>query len=207
MDDTQKKLKSILKMADPQANSSYQERKVALDKAHKIMDDTGMSYASVGMSQSDAERIETQFSVSASTTPKKERQRSPLSIFQRSDAVQSYIPPRTRQPAPSQPKKVIPSGPSWEEENERKQREDFDRRYKSWEEWRTAEDAIIAENERLGAKALKVFVAVVAFLILAAILIISSQNEMIINAVVLVAKIFGGIIFSLLALFGLFYLR
>jgi hypothetical protein len=57
------KLIAVLNMADPLQNSNWQERRVALDMAHKFMDSYGHSYASLGFSYSDAERIENQFSV------------------------------------------------------------------------------------------------------------------------------------------------
>jgi hypothetical protein len=57
------KLVSIINMADPARNSNYQERRTALDMAHKAMDSQNLSYASCGFSQEDAERIEQQFSV------------------------------------------------------------------------------------------------------------------------------------------------
>jgi hypothetical protein len=53
-----------LHMADPDHNSNYHERYVALEMAHKAMDEQGLSYASLGFSQEEAERIEQQFSAS-----------------------------------------------------------------------------------------------------------------------------------------------
>jgi hypothetical protein len=54
---------AALNKADPERNSNYQDRQVALNMAHKAMDSQGLSYASLGFSQEDAERIENQFSV------------------------------------------------------------------------------------------------------------------------------------------------
>lgn len=51
-------------MADPLYNPNYQERLVALDMARKVMSKMGFSYATLGYSQSEAERIENQLSVS-----------------------------------------------------------------------------------------------------------------------------------------------
>jgi hypothetical protein len=59
------KLTAILNKADPAHNSNYQERQVALNIAHKMMDQMGISYAFLGYSQADAERIENQFSVTS----------------------------------------------------------------------------------------------------------------------------------------------
>src|SRR3990167_470746 len=59
------KIIAILNKADPLHNSNYQERQVALSMAHKAMDRQGLSYASLGYSQVDAERIENQFSVTS----------------------------------------------------------------------------------------------------------------------------------------------
>jgi hypothetical protein len=58
-----KTLVAALNKADPERNSSYQDRQVALKFAHRAMDESGLSYASLGFSQEDAERIENQFSV------------------------------------------------------------------------------------------------------------------------------------------------
>jgi hypothetical protein len=57
-------IRAILGKADPLYNQNYQERLVALDMARKAMIKMGFSYATLGYSQSDAERIENQFSVS-----------------------------------------------------------------------------------------------------------------------------------------------
>ncbi len=55
------KIIAVLNMADPQHNSNWQERRVALDMAHKVMDSSGHSYASLGFDYAAAERIENQF--------------------------------------------------------------------------------------------------------------------------------------------------
>jgi hypothetical protein len=70
------KLTAILNKADPALNSNYQERQVALNMAHKMMGQMGISYAFLGYSQADVERIENQFSVTsgyAGNTMKKEK--------------------------------------------------------------------------------------------------------------------------------------
>lgn len=53
---------AALNKADPERNSNYQDRHVALEFAHRAMDAQGLSYSSLGYSQEDAERIENQFS-------------------------------------------------------------------------------------------------------------------------------------------------
>jgi len=57
-------IRAILGKADPLYNPNYQERLVALDMARKVMSKMRFSYAALGYSQSDAERIENQLSVS-----------------------------------------------------------------------------------------------------------------------------------------------
>lgn len=199
------KLKSILKMADPRSNSSYHERKVALDKAHKIMDDTGMSYASVGMSQADAERIETQFSVATPSKPKTKQNETRVSIFSRvRDLAVSDRPSHTPQP---QRKKQDVQVPDWEAENERKQREDWDRKYTEWKKWRHTQDIEEAKAEESARKFLRNAAIAFVFVVIFIALVIFSQNAFIINAVVLVAKIFGAIFVVLMAFFTLFVLR
>lgn len=131
------KLTAILRMADPERNSSYRERKNALNIAHSMMDKAGVSYASLGFSQSEAERIENQFAVTSSTNPIKPEKSAKISIFSQSGDITTQTPYYTRQPPRQQ---VKPITTSWTEENERKQRENFDRGYEAWEDWRKNED-------------------------------------------------------------------
>ena len=60
-------IKAILNKADPLNNPNYQERQVALNMAHKAMG-RDISYASLGYSLADAERIENQFAVTSGHT-------------------------------------------------------------------------------------------------------------------------------------------
>lgn len=199
------KLSSILRMADPERNPSYRERKVALEKAHQIMDQTGMSYASVGMSQADAERIETQFSVATPSKPKTKQKETRVSIFSRAgDLAVSDRPSYTPQP---QRKKQDVQVPDWEAENERKQREDWDRKYTEWEQWRHTQDIEEAKAEESAKKLVRNAAIAFVFVVIFGALVILSQNASIINAVVLVAKIFGAIFVALIAFFTLFVLR
>lgn len=205
MDADQKKLESILKMADPQTNSSHQERKVALNKAHEIMDRTGMSYASVGMSQADAERIETQFSVATPSKPKQQKKETRVSIFSRVGDLAVSDPPRyTPQP---QRKKQAVQVPDWEAEQERKEREDSDRRYTEWKQWRHTQDIEEAKTEQSARKFVRNVAIAFVFVLIFGALVLLSQNADIINAVVLVAKIFGAIFVALMAFFAFFVLR
>lgn len=206
MDDTQKKLQSILKMADPQANSSYQERKVALNKAHEIMDRTGMSYASVGMSQADADRIETQFSVATPSKKKTQPKETRVSIFSRSGEIAvsdhpHYIP----QPAPHKKPKV--ELPDWEAENERKQWDESNKRYADWEKWRHAEDVKQAKSDADAMKFIRNVAITLILVVIVGVFVFLSQNAVIISVVTFVAKIFAVIFVALLAFFGFFVLR
>lgn len=205
MADNKSKLEAILKMADPQTNSSYRERQAALNKAHKLMDDTGMSYASVGMSQADAERIESQFSVAVPSKPKAQPKETRVSIFSRSgDLAVSGHPhytPRTKT------KKPVVETPDYEEENARKQREDFDRGYANWKRWRHAEDVKQAQSEAGAKKFIRNVGIAVVLLVIVGVLILLSQNAAIISAVTLAAKIFAVVFVALMAFFGLVVLR
>ena len=203
--DDQKKLQSILKMADPQANSSHQERKVALNKAHEIMDRTGMSYASVGMSQADAERIETQFSVATPFKKKTQPKETRVSIFSRGGEIAvSDHPHYTSQPAR---KKPIVQVPDWEAENERKQWDESNRRYADWEKWRHAEDVKQAKSDADAMKFIRNVAITLILVVIVGVFVFLSQNAVIISAVTLVAKIFAAIFVALLAFFGFFVLR
>lgn len=205
MDDNKKKLQSILKMADPQTNSSHQERKVALDKAHKLMDSTGMSYASVGMSQSDAERIESQFSVAVPSKPKPPPKETRVSIFSRGgDLAVSDHPHYTSQ---TKTKKPVVETPDYEEENARKQRADFYRGYDNWQQWRNAEDVKQAQSEAGAKKFIRNVGIAVVLLIIVGVFVLLSQNAAIISAVTLAAKIFAVVFVALMAFFGFVVLR
>ena len=203
--DDQKKLQSILKMADPQANSSHQERKVALNKAHEIMDRTGMSYASVGMSQADAERIETQFSVETPSKKKTQPKETRVSIFSRSGEIAvSDHPHYTPQPKQKKPRVELPD---WEAENERKQWDESNRRYADWEKWRHAEDVKQAKSDADAMKFIRNVAIALVLVVIVGVFVFLSQNAVIISAVTLVAKIFAAIFVALLAFFGFFVLR
>lgn len=193
------KLTAILKMADPSNNSSYQERKVALNKAHEIMDRTGMSYASVGMSQAEAARIETQFSVSVNTKPKSQPKEKRVSIFSRSGEIAvSDHPHYTPQPKQKKPRVELPD---WEAENERKQRDESDKRYADWEKWRHAEDVKQAQSDIDATRFFKKFLVGLALVIAINAFVVFSQNAALIGTTILVAKIFGVIFVSLMAIF------
>ena len=194
------KLAAILKMADPQSNSSYQERKVALNKAHKLMDDTGMSYASVGMSQADAERIETQFCVSVNIKPKSPPKEKRVSIFSRSGEIAASDHPHyTSQPTPS--KKPVVKITDWEAEYERKQRDEADKRYANWQQWRDAEDVRQAQSDIDATRFFKKFLLGLALVIAISAFVVFSQNAALIGTAILAVKIFGVIFVSLMAIF------
>lgn len=194
------KLAAILKMADPSSNSSYQERKVALSKAHEIMNKTGMSYASVGMSQKDAERIETQFSVTTNTQPEKPQKEKRLSIFSRSDEIAVSTPRHRQQPTSSRQKSKV-TVTDWEAENERRDRAESDAKYDNWKMWKHAENIKQAENEESAKRLIKNFLVGIAFVAATGAVIVFSQNAALISAVTLITKIFGVIFMTLMAIF------
>lgn len=163
------KLAAILKMADPQSNSSYQERKVALNKAHEIMDKTGMSYASVGMSQAEAERIETQFSFAIGGNQRDERKS--LSLFNKkpkreNTGVQKREPETVYVPWSTTSKKTTKKEEPYEsyaDQCERAEWARIDKQYKDWSAWRSQEDA---KNAEIEAAANKVIPYIIFFALL-----------------------------------------
>lgn len=149
------KLAAILKMADPSSNSSYQERKVALNKAHEIMDRTGMSYASVGMSQADAERIEIQFSVAVGGNQRKEKASLGLNLFKQNTqksntGIQKREPETIFVPWSTTPKKTVKKEEpteSYVERCEREERARWDKQYDDMVAYQK-EEAVKQKNEK-----------------------------------------------------------
>ena len=201
----QNTLKAILKKADPALNSSYHERKVALEKAHKMMDETGMSFASAGFSVEDARRIEDQFSVVAPSKPKAEQRETRVSIFSRSGEIAVSDHPHYK-PQP-QRKKTIAQVPNFEEENERRQREEWDKKYSDWEKWRHAENISQVKSEESARRFLRNAILSFVSITLIVAFILLSQNAAIISAVVLIAKILGAIFVVFMAYFSFVILK
>lgn len=199
------RIQAILRKADPDSNSSWQERKVALEMAHKQMDKTGISYASLGISQSVAERIENQFSVTSSTKPKKHERSAGLSIFSNSGEIAVHTP-RYRQQPTQKPKPRIDI-PDWEAENEKKQQMEWDRGYDAWAKWRHDEDIKQAQSAESGKREIKIIFGIFILVLAVGAAVLLSQNSAIIDAAKLVVEIFGIVFFSLLAFFALVVLR
>lgn len=171
----QERLAAILRKADPANNPSYQERKVALDMAHKAMDKTGMSYASVGFSPEDAARIENQLSVTTGgSSQRKEKNNESWSIFKPSTSndIERSTHRKTGYSEPKRRPAVREQYESYVDRCEREEREDFDKRYDAWVSWRKQENAKEAEQEAFGLKAGIVVIAImvlcVSFVIITA---------------------------------------
>lgn len=119
-------VKSILQKADPNRNSSVHERQNALRMAEREMDKNGWSFASLGFSHEDAERIANQFSVTTGKNQNKEHSSFGLGFFRGSQsAVSTGIQrrePKTIYVPKSKP--VIRKEEPYESYTERCERED-----------------------------------------------------------------------------------
>jgi len=146
-------VKAMLRKADPEKNSSMHERRSALQMAQREMDKHNWSFASLGFSMDDAERIANQFSVTAPRSIAPREKVSSLGIFRghRSEAVK----PVTRESVYSQPapkkkeSKPVEHQESYTEQCERLDYEERMRKYDAWEARRREEKEVEAEAEKI----------------------------------------------------------
>ncbi len=137
-------IKAMLEKADPSRNTSVHERQNALRMAEREMDKAGLSYASLGFSHEDAERIANQFSVISGAGVKEER--ASLGLFKEWSRPETGI----QKHAPSAgPKLAVQNKPvrkveqPYESYVDRCEREEWARvnaRHNDWEQWRKDED-------------------------------------------------------------------
>lgn len=141
-------IKAILNKADPNKNSSVHERQNALRMAEREMDKSGLSFASLGFSQEDAERIANQFSVAVGGGQREER--ASLNLFSRKPKPQNYDiqkqEPKTVYVPSSKPaKRKEEPYVSYVDQCEQAEWARVDKEYKDWAAWRAGEDAKNAE--------------------------------------------------------------
>jgi len=158
-------VKAMLRKADPQSNSSMHERKSALQMAEREMDKNGWSFASLGFSMDEAERIANQFSVTAPRSTAPREKVSSLGIFrgQRSEAIK----PARRdtvysQPAPKKKEpKPVEHQETYTEQCERLDYEERTRKYEAWEAHRREEKALEEEASKIAVILQYVFLGIV----------------------------------------------
>jgi len=155
-----------LNKADPNKNSSVHERQNALRMAEREMDKNGWSFASLGYSQEDAERIATQFSVSAADGQRE--QRASIGLFGKrqstsNHAIQQRETKTVYSPSPKPAKRKEEPYESYADQCDRAERARVDQQYKDWSAWRSQEDA---KNAEIEAAANKVIPYIVFFALL-----------------------------------------
>jgi len=134
-------IKSMLRKADPKSNPSAYERRTALTMAQREMDKNGWSYASLGFSQEDAERIANQFAVGTWGGTKREepkRESRPINIFhgrKTSNRTSAYAEPIYKAPKPKKSEKHE----RYEEQCERRDRANFDKWYEGFVSYQKSE--------------------------------------------------------------------
>lgn len=204
------KVKAMLNKADPNNNPSVHERQNALRMAEREMDKSGLSFASLGFSQEDAERISNQFSVAAPGASKYQREeRGSFSIFRpRTNEIERSTQRQSRSASPSQ-KRVVPqeSGESFEDQCLRKEREESDSRYAAWQKWRAEEDVREAKSERDGKKAFFIILGIVVFVLGLVLFSAITQNAALWAVIETGFTIVAVIVFLLMGYFVLWVLR
>lgn len=163
-----KTIKAMLRTADPKNGATPYERNNALRMAERAMDKLGITYAGLGFSMEDAQRISNQFSVE-SVRPVSRSSKAGATGIQKRTFPTIYIP--SWKPA----KKHEPVESFEEREFARLQKIE-DERWVTWSTWRRDEDQKMAEQNASNKKVMPylIFVLVLIYAIIA--LIIYSQS-------------------------------
>lgn len=204
------KVKAMLNKADPNNNPSVHERQNALRMAEREMDKSGLSFASLGFSQEDAERIANQFSVAMPGATSRQREEGGVfSIFKpRANDIERSTQRQSRSNQPVQ-KRSVAEEPreSFEDECLRKEREDSDRQYNAWAQWRAEEDVREAQSQRDGKKAFFIILSVVAGVVGLVLFSAITQNAALWAVIEMGFKIIAGISVLLMGYFTFVVLR
>lgn len=157
-----KKIIAMLRSADPNKNSSTHERKTALQMAQKEMDKQGLSFASLGFSMEDAERISNQFAViSPQAQPKAQ---APINSILRASK-STILRPRRSDP---QSKRAQQPLETYADQCERNEAQADDANYDALKNWRISENIKNAEMSKVALKA-EIFVIILAVIVFVAI--------------------------------------
>lgn len=202
-------IKAILNKADPNKNSSVHERQNALRMAEREMDKSGLSFASLGFSQEDAERIANQFSVAAPGASNYQREaRGSFSIFRpRANDIERSTQRQSRSTPARKPAATEEPGESFEDQCLRREREASDRQYNAWAQWRTEEDVREAQSQQAGKKAFFIILGIVAFVLGIVLFSAITQNAALWTGIEFVFKVFAGIAILLAGYFVFWILR
>ena len=160
------KVQSMLRMADPKNGGRTEERENALRMAEREMDKNGWSFASLGFSIDEAERIANQFSIAAPGKWRDDAKQS-IGIFRgqrKSDkpvrretvSTQTITSPKKPQSSPQE---------TYVEQCERLDHEENTRKYEAWEANRRVQEAEEAKVQQFVGYAFLAFIgfAIVVF--------------------------------------------
>lgn len=159
-------IKSMLRIADPANNAPAHERRSALTMAQREMDKQGWSYASLGFSQEDAERIANQFAVAFGKPQAKnnKKENHPISLFRSR---------RTNKPSsntqagrvPFRKPNQDPPGESYFDQLEREDNEKFDQWYRSFVAGRARQRAQEVQEDRYVSKVVTVVMVALTLIV------------------------------------------